>query len=121
MNELSNTEIGDLVFLDWYNNLGYVEVVRLTNTQIVVRLENGDEYRFHKKNGDIAHGGYDDIWRGKPKISVRTIGTDWRFALQERKKKRRLMINKIRAVRLDKLSSEQLERILVIIDEEVKE
>ncbi len=121
MTTLNDVKVGDTVFLDWCNNLGYVEVVRLTNTQIVVRLESGNEYRFHKKNGDIAHGGHDDTWLGKPKISVRTIGTDWRFALQEREKKRRLMINKIRAVRLDKLSSEQLERILVIIDEEVKE
>lgn len=117
MTTLNDVKVGDKVFLDWYDSLSYVEVVRLTNTQIVIRRESGHEYRFYKKNGEIAHGGYDDIWRGKPKISVRTVGTDWRFTAQQKEQKRRLMIRQICDIAFDKLSSEQLERIVGIINE----
>lgn len=114
---LDDVKVGDKVLLDWYDSLSYVEVVRLTNTQIVIRAKNGNEYRFYKKNGEIAHGGYDDIWRGKPEISVRTEATDKRFAAQQKEQKRRLMIGRIRDIAFDKLSTEQLERIWGIINE----
>ncbi len=115
MTTLDDVKVGDEVFLDWYNSLSYVEVVRLTDTQIIIRRESGHEYRFHKKNGEIAHGGYDDM-SGKPKISVRTFGTDVRFATQN-ERKRLAMIDDIHSVNFYTLLPEQLERILKIINE----
>lgn len=32
MTTLNDVKVGDKVFLDWYDSLSYVEVVRLTNT-----------------------------------------------------------------------------------------
>lgn len=113
---LDDVKVGDEVFLDWYSDLGYVEVVRLTNTQIVIRSGNSNEYRFHKKNGEIAHAGYNSKRHGKPKISVRTFGTDVRFATQN-ERKRLAMIDDIHSVNFYTLSPEQLERILGIINE----
>ncbi len=111
-----NVKVGDKVLLDWYDSLGYVEVVRLTNTQIVIRAENGNEYRFYKKNGEIAHADYNSILYGKPRISVRTFGTDVRLAAHK-ERKRLAMIDDIRAVNLYALLPEQLERIVGIINE----
>lgn len=120
MTTLNDVKIGDTVFFNWYGTFSYVKVVRLTNTQIVVRASKNTEYRFHKKSGEIAHGGYDDIWCGKPKISVRTEATDKRFAAQQEEQSRRLMIGRLRDIAFDKLTSEQLERILEIVNEVTK-
>lgn len=117
MTTLNDVKVGDTVFLDWYDTLSYVEVVRITNTQIIIRAKNGNEYRFRKKNGDIAQAGYNNKWHGNPRISVKTVGTDNRFAAQQKEQKRRAMIRQICDIAFDKLSTEQLGRILGIINE----
>lgn len=117
---LENVQVGDLVVLvPKHNRSRSIEkVARVTNSQVVLAFPNfaGNLYdvKFHKKNGREVGG--DTLW-GCQYIHIPKEGEV--EAIQERTK-RSSLISRIGKADLGKLSTERLEAILALCQQEEK-